>query len=120
MSGISFLMPTKRNMQTRRNSFSITRFRCENCQFEIDRDLNAAINIKQITFGQHAAQTACLDSSAIEISTFGTKENHACGDTNTGEEIRSSSRHVSLKQEKGEARSSGSFGLEAYASLARR
>jgi putative transposase len=95
-------------------------FRCENCQFEIDRDLNAAINIKQITFGQHAAQTACLDSSAIEISTFGTKENHACGDTNTGEEIRSSSRHVSLKQEKGEARSSGSFGLEAYASLARR
>jgi hypothetical protein len=62
--------------------------------------VNAAINIKQITFG--------------------TKENHACGDTNTGEEIRSSSRHVSLKQEKGEARSGGSFGLEAYASLARR
>jgi putative transposase len=75
-------------------------FRCESCYFEINRDLNSAINIKQITFG--------------------TKENHACGDTNTGEEIRSSSRHVSLKQEKGEARSPGSFGLEAYASLARR
>jgi putative transposase len=75
-------------------------FRCESCGYKINRDLNAAINIKNITFG--------------------TKGNYACRDINTGEEIRSSSRHVSLKQEKGEARSSGSFGLEAYASLARR
>ena len=75
---------------------NVRTYECGSCGFVIDRDLNAAINIKQITFG--------------------TKENYACGDTNTGDEIRSSSRHVSLNQEK--FRADGNiFGLEAGTSL---
>lgn len=77
---------------------NIRTYECGSCGFVIDRDLNAAINIKQITFG--------------------TKGNYVCGDTNTGDEIRSSSRHVSLNQEK--FRADGNiFGLEAHGSSAR-
>jgi hypothetical protein len=50
----------------------------------------------------------------------GIDRSYACGDTNTGEVVRNTSRHVSLKQEKEEARSGGSFSLEAYTFLARR
>jgi putative transposase len=44
----------------------IRTYECINCGMIMDRDLNAAINIKNITFG--------------------TKENYACGDINFGED----------------------------------
>jgi putative transposase len=73
-------------------------YKCVNCGFEIDRDLNAAINIKQITFG--------------------TKENYACGDTNVGDLAYDESRYVSLKQEKIETDiACDIFGLDAANSL---
>jgi transposase len=68
----------------------------------MDRDWNAAINLKNITFG--------------------TKENHACGDTSVGDVVANTSRHVSSKQEKFKALLDSSvrqFGLEAHGSLAR-
>jgi putative transposase len=80
----------------------IRTFQCGSCGFEIDRDWNAAINLKNITFG--------------------TKENHACGDTNTGDLAYDKSRHVSVKQEKFKASLDSNvqgFGLEAHGSLAR-
>jgi putative transposase len=57
----------------------IRTFECDRCKFLINRDLNAAINLKQITFG--------------------TKENYACGDTAIGEAVANTSRYVSQKQE---------------------
>ena len=57
----------------------IRTFECDGCGFSIDRDLNAAINLKNITFG--------------------TKENHACGDTSVGGSGIHDSRYVSSKQE---------------------
>ena len=79
---------------------NIRTYECENCKQVIDRDLNAAINIKQITFG--------------------TKENYACGDTSVGDLGIHKSRHVSLKQEKFEMTCSDTcFDQEAHASLGR-
>jgi putative transposase len=76
----------------------IRTFECDSCKFSIDRDWNAAINLKQITFG--------------------TKGNHACGDTTIGDVIRRTSRYVSQKQEKFKASlmSIQGFGLEAATS----
>jgi putative transposase len=58
----------------------IRTFECDGCKFSIDRDWNAAINLKNITFG--------------------TKENYACGDTSVGGSGIHDSRYVSQKQEK--------------------
>jgi putative transposase len=80
----------------------IRTFECESCGFVLDRDWNAAINLKNITFG--------------------TKENHACGDTTIGDLAYDKSRYVSQKQEKFKAfldTSIQGFGLEAHESLAR-
>ena len=77
----------------------IRTFDCDSCQFSINRDWNAAINLKQITFG--------------------TKENHACGDTAIGDVVANTSRYVSRKQEKFKASLSSNaqgFGLEAATS----
>ena len=75
---------------------NIRTYRCGSCGFDIDRDLNAAINIRNITFG--------------------TKGNHACGDINTGDLAYDRSRQISLNQEKGEVSSSDrAFDLEAVA-----
>ena len=75
-------------------------YECESCKQVIDRDLNAAINIRNITFG--------------------TKENYACGDTSVGDLGYHKSRHVSLKQEKFEMSNSDiAFDQEAHASLGR-
>jgi putative transposase len=62
---------------------NIRTYECGGCGLIIDRDLNAAINLKQITFG--------------------TKGNYACGDTPIGDSAYDESRCVSLKQEKFEA-----------------
>jgi putative transposase len=80
----------------------IRTFECDGCKFVINRDWNAAINLKNITFG--------------------TKENYACGDTSVGDLAYDKSRYVSKKQEKFKALSDSSvqqFGLEAHGSLAR-
>jgi putative transposase len=80
----------------------IRTFECGRCGLVIDRDWNAAINLKQITFG--------------------TKENHACGDTAIGGSAYDDSRYVSQKQEKFKASLDSNvqgFGLEAHGSLAR-
>jgi putative transposase len=80
----------------------IRTFECDGCGLVIDRDWNAAINLKNITFG--------------------TKENHACGDTAVGDMVRNMSRDVSQKQEKFKASLDSNierFGLEAHGSLAR-
>jgi transposase len=57
----------------------IRTFECDGCGVSIDRDWNAAINLKNITFG--------------------TKENYACGDTSVGDLAYDKSRYVSKKQE---------------------
>jgi putative transposase len=54
-------------------------FDCEKCDLVLGRDVNAAINIR---------------------NRAGTARINACRDTSTGDEVRSSSRQVSLKQEK--------------------
>jgi putative transposase len=73
---------------------------CGGCGFVINRDLNAAINIRN--------------------NTFGTKEIYVCGDTSIGDVIRRTSRHVSLKQENVEADiCQDIFGLDAHGSSAR-
>ncbi len=80
----------------------IRTFECRGCGFVIDRDLNAAINLKNITFG--------------------TKENYACGDADVGGSAYDDSRYVSMKQEKFKASLDSNverFGLEAHGSLAR-
>ena len=61
-------------------------YKCNSCGFEINRDLNAAINIKRWGIDQ--------------LNRCGTHQIHACEDTN-GEDISSDmSSYVSLKQEK--------------------
>jgi len=60
-------------------------YSCYNCGFEIDRDLNAAINIKK--WG--------IDS----LNTGGTPGIYACGDTANGDVAYDTSSYVSLKQE---------------------
>jgi putative transposase len=75
-------------------------YECCGCGISLDRDLNAAINIRNITFG--------------------TKESYACGDTSVGDVGIHASRHVSMKQEKFETTCSDTcFGQEAHASLGR-
>jgi putative transposase len=77
----------------------IRTFECDGCGFVLDRDWNAAINLKQITFG--------------------TKENYACGDTAIGGLGIHNPRYVSMKQEKFEASLDSNvqgFGLEAHGS----
>ena len=75
-------------------------YECSGCGFVINRDLNAAINIRN--------------------NTFGTKEIYVCGDTSTGDVGYHASRYVSLKQENVEADISRDiFGLDAHGSSAR-
>jgi putative transposase len=70
---------------------NIRTYECNNCGLSINRDLNAAINIRN--------------------TTFGTK---VCGDTSIGNEAYDSFRYVSLKQEKFETSiSDNTFGQEA-------
>jgi putative transposase len=71
---------------------NIRMYECNACGISIDRDLNAAINIRNITFG--------------------TKENYACGDTAIGDSAYDESRCVSMKQEK--------FEVRAYACLTKK
>jgi putative transposase len=59
---------------------NIRTYECNSCGLSINRDLNAAINIRN--------------------TTFGTKESYACGDTSIGLDTMVSGRYVSLKQEK--------------------
>ncbi|MBD2148497.1 zinc ribbon domain-containing protein, partial [Sphaerospermopsis sp. FACHB-1194] len=49
-------------------------FKCDNCGFEIDRDLNAAINLKQeavrlivLACGLDSADTARISVSVVEL-----------------------------------------------------
>ena len=53
-------------------------FICQSCNSEMDRDLNAAINLKNLAGGTPVS---------------------ACGDTTIGDESNDSSRYVSMKQE---------------------
>ena len=62
------------------NTIMSKTYECNACGISIDRDLNAAINLRNITFG--------------------TKENYACGDSAIGTDDRSSVRYESLNQEK--------------------
>ena len=64
---------------------SIRTYECSSCGLVLDRDLNAAINIRD--------------------NTFGTKEIYACGDTPIGDSAQAGSRYVSKKQEKFKASS---------------
>lgn len=61
-------------------------YKCENCGLELDRDLNAAINIKAIGIDK--------------LNRTGTVRIYACGDTNDGEKAIDFSSYVSMKQEK--------------------
>ena len=70
-------------------------YKCDCCDLVIDRDLNAAINLRN--------------------TTFGTKESHACGDTSIGDMAIDMSRCVSMKQEKFEVLVSDWFDQEAAA-----
>lgn len=63
----------------------IRTYNCESCDMTLDRDLNAAINIKK--WG--------ID----EINRAGTARIYACGDTSIGDQVRNWSRYVSEKQE---------------------
>ena len=63
---------------------SVRTYRCSGCGVEIDRDINAAINIK--TWGRD------------EFNRCGTHQIYACGDTADG--ANSIASHVSMKQEK--------------------
>ena len=60
---------------------------CPHCGSVIDRDYNAACNLRDYYFNN------------IINSTAGTAETYACGDTCHYEEVHSSSQAVSLKQE---------------------
>ena len=59
---------------------NIRTYECDSCGLVLERDLNAAINLRNITFG--------------------TKENYACGDTSIGDLAIDEFRCVSMKQEK--------------------
>ena len=61
-------------------------YTCSSCGIEIDRDINAAINIKQ--WGRN------------EINRCGTHQIYACGDTTDGVKAIAFTSHVSAKQEK--------------------
>ena len=81
---------------------NIRTYECDACGISIDRDLNAAINIRNITFGA--------------------KGNYACGDTSIGTEAYDSVRCVSMKQEKFKVlvgNNPDRFDQEAHGSLAR-
>lgn len=54
--------------------------------FEEDRDLNAALNIRDWGLSKY-------------LSTVGTTGTHACGDTTIGVDSNESTRYVSLNQE---------------------
>lgn len=62
----------------------IRTFSCERCGFEMNRDANAAINIRNYV---------------VRNCTTGTVGSHACGDAAIGDEAYDSSRCASLKQE---------------------
>ena len=59
---------------------------CNSCGFEMNRDLNAALNIKR--------------SGIDALNRCGTHQIHACEDTNGGDISNDMSSYVSLKQEK--------------------
>lgn len=85
---------------------SIRTFNCEVCGFSLNRDANAAINLRDWM---------------IRKCTTGAVGTHACGDTAIGESAYDGSRCVSRKQEKVTAFSDHvrGFGLDARASLGR-
>ncbi len=58
------------------------------CGLSLDRDYNAALNIKALGL-----------SKIFATNTAGTAGIYACGDTSNGEDGMSSSSYVSLKQE---------------------
>lgn len=68
-------------------------FRCEKCGLVIDRDVNAAINLKYLATGSSPGSYACRDTSGGGIPIK-----------------RESMNHVSLKQEADAEFSSGIFG----------
>lgn len=68
-------------------------FRCEKCGLVIDRDVNAAINLKYLATGSSPGSYACRDTSGGGIPIK-----------------RESTSHVSLKQEADAKFSSGIFG----------
>ena len=70
-------------------------YNCPSCSLELDRDLNASINIRNWSYEK-------LISKVGQGMTEPSEPNgsfNACGDTSTGESRLSGSRHVSLKQE---------------------
>jgi len=68
-------------------SLSVRTYICPACGLIIDRDYNAALNIK--AFG----------IKILEANTAGIAEIYACGDTSIGDQVANWSRFVSLKQE---------------------
>ena len=76
-------------------------FECETCDFVMDRDANAAINLKLWAMR--------------EMNRAGTARIYARGDTSVGDMAIDISRHVSLKREKFR----DDLVLEAPASLGR-
>jgi putative transposase len=77
---------------------SVRTYECGSCGYTEDRDVNAAVNIK--------------NWGIVEINRCGTHRIHACGDTNNGGSVRTDPSYVSLKQEK-----FFSFGEEATTPL---
>ena len=72
--------------QTQPMPLSMRTYECNSCGMVIDRDHNAAINIRRWAIE--------------ETNRCGTHRIYACGDTSSGDEAYDSSSHMSLKQEK--------------------
>ena len=72
--------------QTQSVPLSVRTYECSSCGMTMDRDHNAAINIRRWTIE--------------ETNRCGTHQIYACEDTSSGDEARDSSSYVSLKQEK--------------------
>jgi putative transposase len=72
--------------QTQSMPLSVRTYECSSCGMTMDRDYNAAINIRRYAIE--------------ETNRCGTHRIHACGDTSNGDEAYDSSSYVSTKQEK--------------------
>jgi len=72
--------------QTQLMPLSVRTYSCTKCDMIMDRDHNAAINIRRYAIE--------------ETNRCGTHQIHACGDTSSGDDSYGSSSYVSLKQEK--------------------